>query len=107
MSEQSNGGYYEAYWPRTPRQTRISPLAPRLKSLEGKTIAFLWDEIFRGDEIFAILEETLSKRYSNMRFIGWREFGSIHGGKEREVLASLPQRLKELQVDGVICGMAC
>ena len=26
---------------------------------------------------------------------------------EREALARLPQKLKDLKVDGVICGMAC
>ena len=56
MSAASNDGYYEAYWPRTPRQTKIKPLAPRLNTLEGKVVAQLWDNVFRGDEIFLILE---------------------------------------------------
>lgn len=100
-------GYYEAYWPRTPRQTGIKPLAPRHDSLEGKTIAHVWDYIFRGDEIFGYLEEGLKARYPGVRFVSYTEFGNIHGGKEKEVLAALPQRLKERGVDAVICGMAC
>ena len=33
----------------------IKPLAPRLDTIDGKTIAFLWDDLFRGDEIWPIL----------------------------------------------------
>ena len=82
-------------------------LAARLKSLEGKTIAFIWDYIFRGDEIFAHLEEGLKARYPGMRFISYTEFGNVHAGTEKEALARLPQQLKDLKVDGVVCGMAC
>jgi hypothetical protein len=103
----SNDGYYEAYWPRTPRQTKTRPLAARLKTLNGKTIAQLWDEVFRGDEIFLILEGELGKRFPDIRWVSWREFGYIHSGDEQAVLASLPQRFKELGVDAAICGMAC
>ena len=107
MSAASNDGYYEAYWPRTPRQTKIKPLAPRLNTLEGKVVAQLWDNVFRGDEIFLILEEALKARFPRIRFINSRDFGSIHGGTEREILAGLPAKFKEMGVDAVICGMAC
>ena len=106
MAAQSNDGYYEAYWPRSPRQTKVKPLAPRLKSLEGKTVAQLWDDVYRGDEIFPVLEEELKARFPGIRFLNWKEFGSIHSGKEKDVLAGLPQRFKELGVDAVICGVA-
>jgi hypothetical protein len=103
----SHDGYYEAYWPRTPRQTQARALAARLDTLRGKTVAQLWDEVFRGDEIFLILEEELDKRFPDIRWISWREFGYIHGGGEREILAALPRRFKELGVDAAIVGMAC
>jgi hypothetical protein len=35
--------YYEALWPRGPRQARVRPLAKRLDTLEGKTAAWIWD----------------------------------------------------------------
>jgi hypothetical protein len=107
MSNQSSDGYYEAYWPRSARQQRARQLAPRLASLEGKTVAQLWDYLFKGDEVFALLEEGLKKRYPGVRFVSWREFGSTHGGEEKEALAALPKRFKELGVDAVISGMAC
>ncbi len=103
----SNDGYYEAYWPRSPREQLTRELAPRLETLKGKTVAQLWDELFKGDVVFDLLEEGLKKRYPGLRFVSWRTFGSTHGGNERDVLAKLPERLKELGVDAVVSGMAC
>lgn len=105
----SNDGYYEAYWPRSQRQERMRmrTLAPRLATLEGKTVAQLWDQLFKGDVVFELLEEGLRERFPGISFVSWRDFGSTHGGEEKEVLARLPQRLKELGVDAVISGMAC
>ena len=91
----------------SPRQTVVRPLAPRLDTLAGKTVAQLWDYIFRGDEIFLMLEESMKKLYPGVRFVSWREFGSTHGNQEHEVLASLPRKLRERGVDAVISGMGC
>jgi len=102
-----NDGYYEALWPRSPRQTRVKPLAKRLDTLAGKTIAQVWDYVFRGNEIFEFLEAGLKARFPGVRFVSWREFGSTHGGDEREVVASLPKKFKEMGVDAVISGMGC
>ena len=107
MADTGNDGYYEAYWPRSPRQQLTRELAPRLDTLEGKTVAQLWDELFRGDVVFAHLEEGLKKRYPGVKFVSWREFGSTHGGNERAALAALPQKLRDMGVDAVMSGMAC
>ncbi len=96
---------FEALWPRSPRQTRLRPLARRLDTLNGKTVAQLWDFLFRGDEVFELLEEALKKRYPQIRFVSWREFGSTHSPQEQQVLAALPGRFRELGVDAVISGM--
>ena len=74
--------------------------------LNGKTVAQLWDFLFRGDEVFTLLEEGLRARYPGVRFVGWKEFGNTHGSNEREVVKALPARLRELGADAVISGMA-
>jgi len=102
-----NPTHYEALWPRSPRQVGAKPLARRLETLNGKTIAQLWDYVFRGDEVFALLEEGLKKRYPDVRFVSFKEFGSTHGSDEREVLAALPRKFKAMGVDAVISGMGC
>ena len=104
---EGNDGYYEVYWPRTQRQVGVKPLAPRLESLNGRTVAQIWDFLFRGDEVFALLEEGLRARFPDVKFVSWREFGSTHGGEEREALAALPKKFREMGVDAVISGMAC
>jgi hypothetical protein len=39
--------------------------------------------------------------------VSWREFGSTHAVNEKELLASLPKRFKELGVDAAVSSMAC
>jgi len=101
------GESFAVLWPRGERKVAQQPLAPRLGSLQGKTVAFLWDYLFRGDEIFPMLEQALKARYPGMRFIGYEEFGSTHGDEEHRILAELPDRLKALKVDAIVSGMGC
>ena len=98
---------YEVYWPRSPRQVEVQPLAKRLDTLKGKKVAQLWDFLFQGDKVFALLEEGLKARYPGIRFVSWKDIGNTHGADEREVVASLPKRFRELGVDAAISGMAC
>ncbi len=107
MSKPNQDGHYATVWPRGETTARLSPLAARLDGLEGKTVCELWDYIFRGDEVFPILENALRARYPGVRFIGYEEFGSTHGDREREILDGLPARLRELGADAVISGMGC
>ena len=103
----STSGPYAVVWPRSEKSVTVKPLAPRLATLEGKTVAFLWDYLFRGDEIWPILTEALSARFPGIKFVGWETFGSTHGDDEHQVLADLPANLKRLQVDAVVSGMGC
>ena len=98
---------YRVVWPRGARTMQASDVAPRLTTLEGKTIGQLWDDLFRGDEIFPILEEELSRRFPGVRFVRYETFGSTHGRHEQRVLAELPDMLERHEVDAVISGMAC
>ena len=98
---------YAVHWPRAQRAINVEPVAPRLDGLDHKVVAFLWDYLFRGDEIIAIVQRELQKRFPGIRFIGHETFGSTHGSDEREVLAALPQRLRSLGVDAVVSGMGC
>ena len=108
MAKKSSGnGLHEVVWPRGERKQALRPLARRLDTLNGKIIAQLWDYLFAGDEVFAALEEKLRAQYPEVKFISWREFGSTHAVNEKELLASLPQRFKELEVDAAISSMAC
>jgi len=107
MAEKSEDGQYEVVWPCGERRLKQRPLARRLDTLNGKTVAQLWDFLFAGDEVFKALEEKLRETYPDVKWVSWREFGSTHAANEKEVLAGLPQRFKELGVDAAISCMAC
>ena len=101
------GAIERVVWPRGERTVSARPIAKRLDTLEGKIIAELWDDLFRGDEIFPTIEDELRKRFPGVRFVHYGVFGSTHGSDEREVLARMPEKLREHEVDAVISGMAC
>jgi hypothetical protein len=107
MVKKTGDGTYEVVWPCGERRLKQRPLAKRLDTLNGKTVAQLWDYLFAGDEVFKALEEKLREQYPDTKWISWREFGSTHAVNEKELLASLPQRFKELGVDAAISCMAC
>ena len=108
MAKTASGeGVYEVVWPCGERKQKMRPLAKRLDTLNGKTVAQLWDYLFAGDEVYAALEEKLAQQYPEVKWVSWREFGSTHTVNEKELLASLPQRFKDLGVDAAISSMAC
>lgn len=98
---------YSAVWPRGEKAVEVTNLAPRLETLEGRTVAFLWDDLFRGDEIFPILQRELSAAHPGMHFVGYDTFGSTHGPLEEQILADLPATLAGLKVDAVVSGVGC
>lgn len=107
MASETGERLYDVVWPCGERKLKTRPLARRLDTLNGKTVAQLWDYLFAGDEVFSALEEKLREEYPDVKWVSWREFGTTHGVNEKELLASLPQRFKELGVDATISCMAC
>lgn len=95
------------YWPRGPRTVAVQPVSPRLPSLEGKKVAFLWDYLFRGDEIFPMIEGHLRERFPGVTFVNYDTFGSTHGEDERAILEGLPAKLRAMEVDAVVSGIGC
>lgn len=107
MSGKISCELFEVLSPTGPVGVEISPLAPRLTTLDGKTIAFIWDFVFRGDEMFPIIERSLRQRFDGISFVSHDAFGSIFGGDEEAVLEALPGKLRTLGVDAAICGVGC
>lgn len=107
MARKHAQGKYQVVWPRGKSVIDRAAPAPRLENLNGKTVAELWDYVFRGEEIFPLIESELSARFAGVKFIGPERFGNTHSTQEREVLEALPDRLRELGVDAVISGMGC
>ncbi len=98
---------YSVVWPLSPIGVQSRRLAQRLDTLDGKRIAFLWDYLFRGDELFPVLAEELRRRFGAVDIVGYEMFGNLHGADEKEKVAALPGELKARQVDAVVSGMGC
>jgi hypothetical protein len=98
---------YDVVWPKSARGVSTKRAATRLDSLNGKRIGFVWDYMFRGEEIFPVIERGLRQRYEGIEVIGYDAFGNIHGPDEHVVVDALPGALAQHGVDGVIVGNGC
>lgn len=98
---------YEVVWPRGNSTEGIKKFAKRLDTLEGKTVGFLWNWLFHGDQVFPMIEKELTKRYPGIKFVSQNVFGPTSGANEAEVIDALPVTLKQNKVDAVISGIGC
>jgi len=95
----------------------LSPLAPRVTdevgeherpdSLAGRRVAYLWDELFRGPEMFDVITDVARECHGDVEVVGWEEFGNFHASaaEERRVLEALPALLRTHRVDLVVAAV--
>ena len=100
---------YEVVSPLGEPVVEMITMAPRLDTLEGKTIGELWNGGFRGDESFPIIAKMLRERYPGVKLIPYTEFSlvtiaSLHPEKKEQTLATLRAELKAKGCDAVITG---
>lgn len=107
MNAQLPASDYEVLWPGGPIGVPVVPPAARPSTLRGKKVAFLWDYMFRGEEVFPAVQAGLEAAFGTVSIVGYDTFGSVFGGDEEAVLHALPDRLRDLGVDAVVCGMGC
>lgn len=98
---------YDVVWPQSPSGVQRRRRADRLPDLAGRRVAFLWDHLFRGDELFPVLGRQLTERFDGIEIIDHTVFGNLHGADERQKLAQLGDQLRGLRVDAVVSGMGC
>ncbi len=98
---------YDIVWPRSPQGVQRRRRAARLESLAGTRVAFLWDYVFRGDELFPVLEQELTARFDGIEIVGYEVWGNLHGADEKERVGRLPGDLRDQGVDAVVSGMGC
>ncbi|GAB2186229.1 hypothetical protein LAB1_35380 [Roseibium sp. LAB1] len=98
---------YATLWPGGETAVPTFSPAKRPKNLDGLTVAFVWDYVFRGDEIFPILQEALTEAFPAMKFVSYDRFGNTFGGDEHGVLKRLPDNLAANGIDVAISGVGC
>ena len=96
---------YQVLWPLGRKTMTEVNLNRHCADDRPRRFGFLWDFMFRGNDMFPLLEAGLTRRYPGSTFVSYEYFGNVHGADEREVLAALPERLREAQVDTVIVGV--
>jgi hypothetical protein len=99
---------YEVVWPSSPQVVAAGSLAPRLASLDGRTIAFVSDYRFKIDSIFAEVKAALDRDHDDVKTLPQELFGDIHGADENEKVGTLPELLRSHGADAAIVGIgAC
>jgi hypothetical protein len=98
---------YDVVWPLGPREVGDVAEHDRPARLAGARVAYLWDELFRGPEMFAVISEVARERHGDVAFVGWEEFGNFHASaaEERRVLDALPALLRAHRVDLVVAAV--
>jgi hypothetical protein len=102
-------GVYEVVSPLGESVIRMMTMAPRLDNLEGKTICEIWNEGFRGDESFPIIERMLQERYPTVKMVRYTEFpyvsiASFNPEKKEKTLEALRAAIKKAGCEAVITG---
>ena len=86
MSGNTSEPNYEVVWPLGASAYKTRAPNARIDDLSGKVVGELWDFLFRGEDIFPIVREELSKRYPGIRFVTYDVFGNVHGPQQRELV---------------------
>ncbi len=101
---------FDVVWPlgRTVSAVVADTIAP--SDLSGRTVAFIWDYLFKGAEMFQLIQEEISRRYDDVTFVPPEVFGDIQAATRdgKANLAALPDRLHQNDVDvAVVAVGAC
>jgi hypothetical protein len=86
----------------------MMPMAPRLDTLDGKTVALVWNHAFKSDVTLPAIAEALKKQYPGIKIIPYTSLPTaplpdITGAPHPESDA-LMAALKRQHVDAVIAG---
>ncbi len=110
----SNGGpvepRYDVVWPQAEIETATVLAAETHAGLAGHRVAFVWDYLFRGPEMFSIIETEWRKRDSTTEFIDYEVFGSIGTSTPEGAgnVKRLAERLHQHGADYAVVGVgAC
>ena len=83
-------------------------IAPRLETLNGKTVGEVYNHHFKGDHMFPIYRQLLQQRYPGVRVIPYSEFpASFVGGDaayHRTVAQQIAALAREKGCDALISG---
>ena len=99
---------YEVVSPLGERSINWIEMAPRLDTLEGKTICELWNESFKSNVTFPVIRDLLKKKYPGVKVVPYTDLPPHHmlenPGVTNAASDELIAALKEKGCDAVISG---
>ena len=109
MTNKTNEAKYEVVSPLGESVIKVSKLAPRVRTLEGKTVCEISNYDFEADETFPMIREMLRERYPNIKVIPYNEMPrmivpELASENMAETLKTLRVALSEKGCDAVIAG---
>ena len=82
--------------------------APRLDTLNGRTIGEVWNGVFKGDVTFGIVRKLLKARYPGVEIVPYTAFphapGSDNPARQRELAREIAALAKEKGCHAIISG---
>ena len=99
---------YEVVSPLGERSINWIEMAPRLDTLEGKTICELWNKSFKSNVTFPVIRDLLKKKYPGVKVVSYSDLPPHHmlenPGVTNAASDELIAALKEKGCDAVISG---
>jgi len=98
---------FDVVWPSGCARIEEVTANQRPNDLSGKTIALIWDNLFKGPEMFEIIQQRLNANYNDVRYVDHTVFGNIHGtdAQEKAALSEIPDLLREHGIDAVVVAV--
>lgn len=95
---------YEVFRPVGEAASKTLRPAPRLDTLNGKTVCEVWNASYRGEITFPKIRELLRKKYPDVHIVPYSEFPLARHYDIDEILKELPQLLRQKGCDALISG---
>ncbi len=98
---------FDVVWPLGRCVSPPVDLAPALSTLNGKTVCEFWGWVYRGDQMFPIINDELRKAFPDVKVVSYDETGDSHANNimERDYVAGLPGMLSRYECNAVIVGV--
>ncbi len=104
-----NSAEYEVVSPEGMSTIKMIDMAPRLDTLEGKTIGFATNRLFKYEVTFPAIEKILLKKYPKAKIVPHTEFHSIRTNEmaanvRTKIVDDLGAAFRDKGCDAVITG---
>ena len=83
-------------------------VSPHLDTLEGKTIGEVYNNHFKGEQMFGIYRRLLKEKFPGVKIIPFDRFPTVYVGgdpaSQKKTAKEIAELAKTLKVDAIITG---